>query len=178
MLKQAEIITNEIQRKRVKFTASRDLMPQIRKVFEIDNVDFGRIDFAVVGGRVRVFEINTAPDLGITREPDHPRYETLRRNMLQIEAGLKAFGKQASAKHSVSVPGPRPRRARIVHLHDIARFNAHQSGKRVAEPGPDRRTGVGAYRDRIACRGWIMLRDTLALLMPDRCGVGTAAKPR
>lgn len=35
--------------------------PALMEVFQLANIDFGRIDYAVVNGRIQVFEINTNP---------------------------------------------------------------------------------------------------------------------
>lgn len=46
---------------------------QLRKVFDFARVDYGRIDYCVVDGRVEVFEINTNPTVMNTRpDPSSP----------------------------------------------------------------------------------------------------------
>lgn len=49
----------------------------ITRAFDIANVDFGRADFAVVDGRLQIYEINTNPRIGwVTDHPDAARRET------------------------------------------------------------------------------------------------------
>ncbi|MEO7602220.1 MAG: hypothetical protein ABIS39_03005, partial [Sphingomicrobium sp.] len=36
---------------------------EMRKVFDLANVEYGRVDFGLVGGRAQVYEINSNPDV-------------------------------------------------------------------------------------------------------------------
>ena len=53
---------------------------QIARIFELANIEYGRIDYGVVDGRVQTFEINTnpsvvpSPRLGDAREPTRERF--------------------------------------------------------------------------------------------------------
>lgn len=38
--------------------------PMLRQIFRLANIDFGRIDYAVVNGEIQTFEINTNPTIG------------------------------------------------------------------------------------------------------------------
>jgi hypothetical protein len=168
MLKVDEIITPEIQQKEQAFIRSRDLFPQIHEVFEIAGVDFGRIDFTIVNGRIQVFEINTAPDLSTTRTPDHPRYETLIQNKVDITAGLTTLSGSTTRSGSVAVPGPRLQRARLIFVYDSARFNAHQSGKSLEAARSDRQGKLKIIKHRFVYKGWMILCDLLEPLLPLR----------
>lgn len=43
---------------------------QVRRVFEVAGIDYGRLDFAIIDGKVQVFEINTNPQtIGFSQEP-------------------------------------------------------------------------------------------------------------
>ena len=49
---------------------------QLLKIFELAEIDFGRIDYCVANGRIEVFEINTNPQFpraAITSDPRMPR---------------------------------------------------------------------------------------------------------
>lgn len=39
---------------------------EMRKVFDLANVDYGRVDFGLVGGQAQVYEINSNPDVSLT----------------------------------------------------------------------------------------------------------------
>lgn len=45
---------------------------ELREVFDIARIDYGRADFGVVGGRVEVYEINTNPTMRRVREHPFP----------------------------------------------------------------------------------------------------------
>jgi len=59
----------------------------LAKVFRIAGVEFGRIDYGIVEGRVQVYEINTNPFFPRFEKPDERR----RRRMLIREQVLEAF---------------------------------------------------------------------------------------
>jgi len=43
---------------------------QIRRIFSVAGIDYGRLDFAIIDGKVQAFEINTNPQtIGFTQEP-------------------------------------------------------------------------------------------------------------
>jgi hypothetical protein len=168
VLKADEIMMPDTLRKEQEFIRSRNLMPQIQRAFNIANVDFGRIDFTVEDGCVRVFEINTTPDLGTTRLPDHPRYEILRQNKAEIAKGLITLDGRADAEYRVLIPGKGPERARVVSMYDNARFNANQCGKRLIAEQTAGSSRLEILRFRLMYRGWLTLRDTLAFFLPVR----------
>lgn len=45
---------------------------EVRRAFEIGNIEFGRADFALVGGRPQVYEINTNPTFSVVRQHPFP----------------------------------------------------------------------------------------------------------
>jgi hypothetical protein len=61
----------------------------LREVFEIAAIDWGRVDFGVVGGRVQVYEINTNPLIMGRSVPEDP--ERRRRKELQAGVLTEAF---------------------------------------------------------------------------------------
>lgn len=67
--------------------------PVLQRAFELAGVEYGRIDFGLVGGRVQIYEINTNPSTKFGKG-DHPsplRVEALRifrHNYLQALRGI------------------------------------------------------------------------------------------
>lgn len=45
--------------------------PALRQAFDLAGVEYGRIDFGLVGGRIQVYEVNTNPDTKFGKA-DHP----------------------------------------------------------------------------------------------------------
>jgi len=66
--------------------------PQLARVFELAGVDYGRVDFGLVRGKVQVYEINTNPEMVFG--DDHPsavRQETYRLFQSNYLAALGAI---------------------------------------------------------------------------------------
>ena len=62
---------------------------QIRKVFEIAQIEYGRADFGFLNGRLQIFEINTNPHIG---PPDEHSFATRKESMqLAWENAVRAF---------------------------------------------------------------------------------------
>lgn len=57
----AEAATEEMQVEAAEFVESNRYETEINKAFQIANIDYGRADFGICGGRVQVYEINTNP---------------------------------------------------------------------------------------------------------------------
>ena len=63
---------------------------QLREIFDIAGIEYGRIDYGVAGGRVQEYEINTNPtviSLSSVREP-HPRIDSSKFARIHEEAML------------------------------------------------------------------------------------------
>jgi hypothetical protein len=68
-----------------------------RQVFDVAEIDFGRIDFALVGGEPQVYEINTNPDIRSKLEhPSAMRIETLTLMRARQDAALAAVAASSS----------------------------------------------------------------------------------
>jgi hypothetical protein len=85
----------------------------IQKVFEMAHVDYGRIDYTVIDGRIEVYEINTNPKLPhfTGRDADSPPARTKRREMTRkrfVEA-LRAIDTPLASRHPVRFRLPEPR---------------------------------------------------------------------
>ncbi len=65
---------------------------QLTRAFDIAGIDYGRVDFGLVQGKVQIYEINTNPEMGFAMEHPSPiRQETLRifaRNYLGALAAI------------------------------------------------------------------------------------------
>lgn len=48
------------------FVANSPFVPLMARVFDIAGVDYGRVDFGIVGGRPQIYEINTNPDIKLS----------------------------------------------------------------------------------------------------------------
>jgi len=86
---------------------------EIRRIFEIAEIDFGRIDYCVVDGRIQVFEINTNPSFPRARIAQDGR---MNRRKIVIEGVLAGFRDLDAAPHGggvVSFHLPKPRLQRL-----------------------------------------------------------------
>jgi hypothetical protein len=65
---------------------------QLARAFDIAGIDYGRVDFGLIRGKVQVYEINTNPDMGFEKEHPSPvRRETLRIFMHNYLEALRAI---------------------------------------------------------------------------------------
>ena len=71
---------------------------QVKPIFELARIDYGKIDFAFLGGRMQVWEINTNP--GITTfsgDPDPDRQPAFDLIAQAFKAAVRALDAEASA---------------------------------------------------------------------------------
>ncbi len=61
--------TDRLREEQRRYTADNPHAARIRDAFRAANIEYGRIDYAISGGRMRVFEINTNPALGGSGRP-------------------------------------------------------------------------------------------------------------
>ena len=68
----------------------------VARAFDIAGVDYGRIDFGLVGGRVQIYEINVNPHVKFGREHPVPKrvesYDVFRRNYLHALKAIETPG--------------------------------------------------------------------------------------
>jgi len=86
---------------------------QLRAIFELAHTDFGRIDYAVVNGRIEVFEINTNPTFPRMRLD---RKERARRRHFAVEGvveGFRSFDHPVTASGLVRFRTPKPKLHRL-----------------------------------------------------------------
>jgi hypothetical protein len=78
----------------------------LRAAFEVAGATYGRADYAVVGGRVEVYEINTNPSIGIVRE--HPNPDRMESDRISRDRHAAALAALVQAGPPVPVPPDAP----------------------------------------------------------------------
>lgn len=89
--------------------------PQLRAVFAAAQIDYGRVDYGLVGGRIQVYEINTNPYIAASPLGGQQRaalYEHFSRDFL---AALAVLNAQCSAAPGAAQPAPHPAARRTGH---------------------------------------------------------------
>ncbi|MFB9990439.1 hypothetical protein ACFFLM_00330 [Deinococcus oregonensis] len=88
---------------------------QLRKVFSTAQIDYGRIDYALVNGRIQVYEINTNPYIAPNPLGGKRRaaiYEQFSRNFLEALQALNGRGTALCPVQPASVPHGRQAKQR------------------------------------------------------------------
>ena len=57
------IATPEMYEEEYRFVADNPFGPELRKVFDLAGIEYGRADFGLVGGKPQIYEINTNPNM-------------------------------------------------------------------------------------------------------------------
>ncbi|ABI57703.1 hypothetical protein ACN2MM_12575 [Alkalilimnicola ehrlichii MLHE-1] len=84
--------------------------------FETGHIDYGRADFALIGGRPQVYEINTNPHVGRLRTHPYPiRLDSYRSAQRQLIAAMAEIDGPASGR-PVPLHDPRSLRDRLADL--------------------------------------------------------------
>lgn len=68
MVKHASIVDRSALAEEQEFLGGNPHRDELREVFQIARVDFGRVDYGVAGGRVQVWEINTNAMIAIAED--------------------------------------------------------------------------------------------------------------
>ncbi len=71
-VKHLDIVNEAIIDESIEFLRNNAFADEVRAVFSLARIDFGRIDFSVVDGRMHVWEINTNPRLYAPSFDRHP----------------------------------------------------------------------------------------------------------
>jgi hypothetical protein len=98
---------------------------QLARVFEVAQIEYGRVDYCVVDGRVQIFEINTNPTViqgAAGGETDMSPY--IRFHNDALERLLRQTPDGPPLVNSNFIPGGPPRRAATVHAELIERLRA------------------------------------------------------
>ena len=76
-LGRAGVAGQDLYEEELKFMQENTFADRLKPVFAIADIDYGRADFGLVGGRICVYEINTNPQVNpITTHPFAPRIES------------------------------------------------------------------------------------------------------
>lgn len=77
---------------------------ELRKIFELANIEYGRIDYSVVNGQIQTYEINTNPSIGAAKL-DNPHREKVKRDFITcLIAALRVLDKSTVNKEFVKIP--------------------------------------------------------------------------
>jgi len=64
-----DITPDELYEEEHDFVVNHRFAEQMRPVFELAGVDYGRVDFGLVGGKPQIYEINSNPDIKLRPDP-------------------------------------------------------------------------------------------------------------
>lgn len=96
--KNPDVVTEEIAREEDAFVRDFPHSDQIRRIFEIAGVEYGRIDYGLRAGRVQVWEINTNPIIVPLREKiDARRMRTQSWSAGQIASAFRELAARRAA---------------------------------------------------------------------------------
>ena len=70
---------------------------ELKKIFQLANIDYGRIDYGLCNGRIQVFEINTNPTILMPRKPKQFAHQQRKRYVAdQLIAAFRHLDAQAT----------------------------------------------------------------------------------
>ncbi len=72
IVREPDINTPETAQEELEYVETNPHAEQLREIFALARIDYGRIDYSVVDGRIQVWEINTNPMILIPRDRDDP----------------------------------------------------------------------------------------------------------
>ena len=72
ILREPDIRTPETAREELEYVETNPHAEQLREIFALARIDYGRIDYSVIDGRIQVWEINTNPMILIPRDREDP----------------------------------------------------------------------------------------------------------
>ena len=86
---------------------------QLRAIFELAKTDFGRIDYAMVDGRIAVFEINTNPTFPSSRARQDGRQRRRKHVLDSVVQGFDALDPPGVRPGLVRFKSPKPKLHRL-----------------------------------------------------------------
>ena len=87
--------TNGLYEDEYEMTKNNAYEKELRRVFDIANVEYGRVDFGLVKGKIQIYEINTNPNI---RPPGkHP-------NPVRTKSLTLAWEEYTDALHAIELP--------------------------------------------------------------------------
>ncbi len=72
VLREPDIRTPETTREELEYVETNPHARELSKIFDLARIDYGRVDYSVVGGKIQVWEINTNPMILIPRDREDP----------------------------------------------------------------------------------------------------------
>jgi hypothetical protein len=88
--------------------------PQIRTVFKKAGIDYGRIDYAYIDGRIQIWEINTNPTIATPLSRTHPlRVDAFKEIASRLRAAFEEVAEKPSAAPGVPLIVPSELRAKL-----------------------------------------------------------------
>ena len=99
---QPAIATAALYKEEFKFVSKHSYAEAMGPVFEIAGIEYGRVDFGLVGGKPQIYEINSNPDVKLRPEPStvdqrNKSNEVFRVNYLEAMREIDTYSRSASA---------------------------------------------------------------------------------
>lgn len=84
------VATDELYQDELRIVSTNPYWPKLQRVFEVANIDYGRVDFGLVAGKVQIYEINTNPNINFASEhPSELRLDSYRQFRANYLATLR-----------------------------------------------------------------------------------------
>ncbi len=101
VLREPDICTEETSREELEYVETNPHAEQLREIFELARIDYGRIDYSLMDGQIQVWEINTNPMILIPRDRQDPlRFAAHDRFGQNLNETLKRLmARAADARH-------------------------------------------------------------------------------
>jgi hypothetical protein len=96
-----------------RFVTTNPHADQLREVFRIAHIDFGRVDYGIVNGRIEVFEINTNPTFSRARITQDRKMIRRKLTIEGLVAGFRDLDAGAHGTGVVRFRTPKPKLHRL-----------------------------------------------------------------
>ncbi|MCP4327197.1 MAG: hypothetical protein GY791_02010 [Alphaproteobacteria bacterium] len=104
-VKKGDIADESTIREEREFIENNNFSDQVRDIFAIAEIDYGRIDFGIKDGRVQTWEINTHPVIVGNSTLTEQRLDIAHRFMARFAAAFLDLGAEGAAPTEVEVSG-------------------------------------------------------------------------
>ena len=104
-VKASEFIEQELLEREIIDGENHQFDQAIMDAFQMTGIEYGRIDYAFVDGKLQIFEINTNPDMGFTRPKDLARWRIRSRNYQLVNEALWELCMSSSRESRIETPG-------------------------------------------------------------------------
>lgn len=96
------IATPELYEEEYELVATHRFADAMQPIFEIAGVDYGRVDFGLVGGRPQIYEINSNPEVKLVPKPSEVAFRNesnalFRQNYLEAIREIDTFALASAA---------------------------------------------------------------------------------